>query len=401
MLSFCVSYATNIFVPRVTSPQKEHCLPVIKLYALSDAKQIAEIIEGERGKMMKRIIATAVSLIMVISLCACGGTSTTAASPAASPAESSKVATPTDYHLELKLSHVFGPTEQLAISVQEAADNIREKTKGAIDIQCYPNSQLPTYKDGLEQCASGANFISVEDPSYIGDYVPDFKALVGPMMCSNIQEYEYLIQTDLVKDMVKKLEADNIKVLALDYFSGFRFMKTNKVINTPEDLKGMKIRVPKSDLFVNTLNAMGANAIPMGWDETLSAVSQGVVDGLEGTMSDFRYDGSGEVASVGSLTNHLIGVCGVYIGLDVWEKIPAEYQQIIQEEFTASGKRMIETIESSYEEDKKNLEESGHTFNEVNVDAFAANFGPVYKAIAGTTPGIYDTLKAEIAKMPK
>ena len=372
------------------------------------------IFYGKRGKnCMKKILALILTVGMLAGLLAgCGGSQTAAPAAPAAPAasgssttssggSSSTSAAPSDYHLELKLSHVFGPTEQLAISVQEAADNIREKTNGAIDIQCYPNSQLPVYKDGLEQVASGANFISVEDPSYIGDYVPDFKALVGPMMCSSIQEYEYLLETDLVKGMIKKLEDDNIKVLALDYFSGFRFMKTNKVIRTPEDLKGMKIRVPKSDLFVNTLNAMGANAVPMGWDETLSAVSQGVVDGLEGTMSDFRYDGSGEVASVGSLTNHLIGVCGVYIGLNVWNSIPAEYQKVIQEEFTASGKRMVETIENSYAEDMAYLEANGHTFNEVDVDSFAPGFKAVYDAIEGTTPGIYDTLKAEIAKMPK
>ena len=56
-----------------------------------------------------------------------------------------------DYKLTMRLSHVFGPTEQLAISIQEAADNIREKTGGAIDIQVFHSSQLPTYKDGLEQ----------------------------------------------------------------------------------------------------------------------------------------------------------------------------------------------------------------------------------------------------------
>lgn len=352
---------------------------------------------------MKKILSLTLAAAMALSLVACGGSSAPASSaPAASAPAASEAAPANDYHLELKLSHVFGPTEQLAVSVQEAADNIREKTGGAIDIQCYPNSQLPTYKDGLQQVASGAKFISVEDPSYIGDYVPNFKALVGPMMCASIEEYEYLLETDLVKGWLKELEDDhNIKVLALNYFSGFRFMKTNKEIYTPDDLKGMKIRVPKSDLFVNTLNAMGANAVPMGWDETLQACSSGVVDGLEGTMSDFRYDGSGDVASVGSLTNHLIGVCGVYIGKSVWDEIPAEYQEIIAAEFAASGDRMVDTIQASYEDDKKFLEENGHTFNEVDVDSFAAGFGPVYDAIEGTDPGIYDTLKAEIAKMPK
>lgn len=359
---------------------------------------------------MKKFLAMFLALTMVFALCACG--SQPAQAPAEAPAEEPAAAAPAaeepaaapadDYHLELKLSHVFGPTEQLAVSVQEAADNIREKTNGAIDIQCYPNSQLPTYKDGLEQVASGANFISVEDPSYIGDYVPDFNALVGPMMTSSLAEYDYLLASDLVQGWIKQLEDYNIKVLSLDYFFGYRFMKTNKEIYTPDDLKGMKIRTPKSEMYVNTLNAMGANAIPMGWDETLSAVSQGVVDGLEGTMSDFRYDGSGDVAKVGSLTNHLIGVCGVYIGLDVWNSIPAEYQTIIQDEFDASAQRMCEKIESEYVADKEYCEtELGITFNEVDMDSFAANFGEVYANMKGTTPGIYDTLKGMLAEMPK
>jgi TRAP-type C4-dicarboxylate transport system substrate-binding protein len=329
---------------------------------------------------MKKTLALLLTLVMIVGMFAF--------TPAASA----------DFKLTMRLSHVFGPTEQLAISIQEAADNIREKTGGAIDIQVFHSSQLPTYKDGLEQVASGANFISVEDPSYIADYVPDFNVLVGPMMTSSSDEYEYLINTDTVKEMVKKLEADNIKVLALDYFSGYRFMKTNKEIYTPDDLKGMKIRVPKSQLFVDTLNAMGANAIPLGWDETLSAVTQGVVDGLEGTMDDFLNDGSGEVASVGSLTNHFIGTCGVYFPLNVWETIPEEYQTIIQDEFTASAQRMIEKINSSYEETKAKLEATGHTFNEVDTAAFAAAVAPVYENMKNVTPGLYDEFRAAIAE---
>lgn len=329
---------------------------------------------------MKKTLALILALCMVFSFCAVSAYADN------------------DFKLTMRLSHVFGPTEQLAISIQEAADNIREKTNGAIDIQVFHSSQLPTYKDGLEQVASGANFISVEDPSYIADYVPDFNVLVGPMMTSSSDEYEYLINTDTVKEMVKKLEADNIKVLALDFFSGYRFMKTNKEIYTPDDLKGMKIRVPKSQLFVDTLNAMGANAVPIGWDETLSAVTQGVVDGLEGTMDDFLNDGSGEVASVGSLTNHFIGTCGVYFPLNVWETIPEEYQAIIQEEFTASAQRMIEKINSSYEETKAKLEATGHTFNEVDTDAFAKAVAPVYENMKGVTPGLYDEFRAAIAE---
>ena len=76
--------------------------------------------------------------------------------------------------------------------------------------------------------------------------------------------------------MIKEVEEKHgIKVLALDYIFGFRSLMTNKVITEPKDLKGMKIRVPGSQLFIDTLTAMGANATPLPFSETISAMQQG------------------------------------------------------------------------------------------------------------------------------
>ena len=81
----------------------------------------------------------------------------------------------------------------------------------------------------------------------------------------------------------RKLKEKGIKVLALDYIFGFRNVMTNKVITKPEDMKGLKLRTPGSKLFIDTINAMGATATSLPFSETLSGVSQGVVDGLEGS----------------------------------------------------------------------------------------------------------------------
>lgn len=315
---------------------------------------------------------------------------------------SKEAATGDDYKLVLKMSHVFAPNEQLTKSLDIVIKNIYDRTNGAIEIQHYPQSQLAVYKDGVEQVARGAQFISVEDPSYLGDYVADFNALVGPLMYTSYDEYEYMIQTDLVKGMLKQLEEKHrIKVLALDYIFGFRSMKTNKVIKTPADLKGMKIRTPGSQLFIDTINAMGAIATPMGFSETLSAVQQGVVDGLEGTMDAYGSNGSSEVAKNMALTQHFLGTCGVYINADVFNAIPAEYQKIIQEEYTAGAKQMISEITNNYEKTKARLEAQGNKFNEVDSAAFAKTVESVYANMKGVTPNIFQIMQNELAKMPK
>jgi len=307
-----------------------------------------------------------------------------------------------DYKLVLRMSHVFAPNEQLTKSLEIVIKNIADRTDGAIEIQHYPQSQLAVYKDGVEQVARGADFISVEDPSYLGDYVADFNALVGPMLYKSFDEYEYMIQTDLVKGMLKELEDKHrIKVLALDYIFGFRNMKTNKVITTPADLRGMKIRTPGSQLFIDTINAMGATATPIGFAETLSAVQQGVVDGLEGTMDAYGSNGSSEVAKNMALTQHFLGTCGVYINVDVFNRIPEKYQTIIEEEFTAGAKHMIGEISNNYEATKARLEAQGNKFNEVDSAAFAKTVDVVYANMKGVTPGIYQILQNELAKMPK
>ena len=85
------------------------------------------------------------ALVMVFALCACGSNGDKAAANNNG-----------DYHLVLKLSHVFAPTEQLTIEMQQVAQRIKERTNGAIEIQCYDSSQLAVYKDNIEQVVNGA-----------------------------------------------------------------------------------------------------------------------------------------------------------------------------------------------------------------------------------------------------
>ncbi|MGI9256789.1 MAG: C4-dicarboxylate TRAP transporter substrate-binding protein, partial [Salinispira sp.] len=254
-----------------------------------------------------------------------------------------------DYTLVLRLSHVFSPDEQLTKSMDLVAGRILERTGGAIEIQTFPQAQLPTYKEGVEQVVRGADFISVEDPSFIGDYVADFKALYAPMLYRSFDEYVNLTRMPIVQDMIDQAAEQGIKILALDYIYGFRNLITREVIRTPADLDGLKIRTPGSKSYIDTLTAMGAIATPLPFGETLAAVQQGVVDGLEG--SEFTNIGTrvyeGPAKNVAT-TRHILGTAGVYISTDVWNRIPADYQQIIQEEFTKGAAEMISILKSQH-----------------------------------------------------
>ncbi len=305
------------------------------------------------------------------------------------------------FTITLRLSHVFNVNEELAQSIELVAERINKKTNGAVRVLTYPGGQIATYKDGVEMVVRGAHFISVEDPSYIGDYVPEFTALVGPMLYNDFDEYRELVQTPLVQGWLKKLEDKGIKVLSLEYIFGFRNLITDKVVKTPEDLKGVKLRTPGSKLFIKTLNAMGATATPLPWGETFSALQQGVVDGLEG--SEFTNLGT-KVYETGkknvAFTNHFLGTCGVYISTDVWAKIPAKYQAIIEQEFSYEAEQMIAGLKAKHAQVIKDLEAQGVKFNQIDRAAFEQRTLALYDGeLPGVTVDMYDQIQKELAQI--
>ena len=282
--------------------------------------------------------------------------------------------------------------------MKEATDAINQKLDGQVKFVLYPNGQLPVYKDGLQQVVRGADFIDVDDLSYIGDYVPEFTALAGPMLYQNYDEYVKLMHSDLVTDLKKKAEEKGIKIISLDFIFGFRSIISDKEIKEPADLKGMKIRVPASKLFIDTLNAMGASAVPMSFSETISALQQNVIDGLEGSYATNYLTKTYELRKNMSLTKHFLGTAGVYISTKVWDKLTDEQKAIIQEEFDKAAVNNNKNLVELDKELVKNLENAGVKINEVNLPEFTKLVEPIYKNI-GITDEFYQQLMDEIAKI--
>ena len=138
----------------------------------------------------KRIVLSRYLLALTFAVCGLAGCS--------------KPSSEGDFRIVLRLSHVFSPKEDLAISMETVAKHILHKTGGAVEVLTYPQGQIATYKDGVEMVVRGAHFISVEDPSYIGDYAPEFTALVGPMLYRSYDEYTSLVRTTLVQGWIEK-----------------------------------------------------------------------------------------------------------------------------------------------------------------------------------------------------
>ena len=332
-----------------------------------------------------RVLSLLSVLAFIMLFTACGGEKKAAEEKKAEP-------------LEIKVSYIFKVNEPTHIAMKEATDAINQRLEGQVKFVLFPNGQLPVYKDGLQQVVRGADFIDVDDLSYIGDYVPEFTALAGPMLYQNYDEYVKLMHSDLVADLKKKAEEKGIKIISLDFIFGFRSIISDKEIKEPADLKGMKIRVPASKLFIDTLNAMGASAVPMSFSETISALQQNVIDGLEGSYATNYLTKTYELRKNMSLTKHFLGTAGVYISTKVWDKLTDEQKAIIQEEFDKAAENNNKNLVELDKELVKNLEDAGVKINEVNLPEFAKLVEPIYKNI-GITEEFYKQLMDEMEKI--
>lgn len=333
---------------------------------------------------MKKTIAMLLALAMTLSLCACGGGSKSTASSGTSAGGAASASTAEtdpadDYYLDIKFSNVFQPTEWNYKASEKLAEMITERTEGHITVTYYGQNELDCYGDSVTQAVNGANWMGLEEPSLFADYVGDAAVLIGPMLYNSDDEYNYVMESDIVQDVIDRLAAENIHILDTHYSFGFRSVVTNRDIYTPEDLKGVKLRATSSAMFTKTVECLGATPTPMSFTECLSAISSGVVEGFEGSTSTLAGAGAPyELVKKVALTNHLIATRWLFMPEDLYQSIPEKWRNIIDECAVECGKWEQTSCAEDEDTQKAMLAENGVTWNEVDLDAFTAACAPVY-----------------------
>ena len=307
---------------------------------------------------------------------------------------------PDEFYLDLKFSNVFQPTEWNYKASEKLAQMITERTEGHINVTYYGQNELDCYADSVTQAANGSLWMGLEEPSLFADYVGDCATLIGPMLYNSDEEYNFVMDSDIVADIKARLAEENIHVLDTHYSFGFRSVVTNRDIYTPADLNGVKLRATSSALFTKTVECLGAIPTPMSFTECLSAISSGVVEGFEGSTSTLAGAGAPyELVKKVALTNHLIATRWLFMPEDLYQSIPEKWRNIIDECAVECGMWEQEMCAGDEATQIENLKGHGVTWNEVDLDAFTAACAPVYDWIVeeyGADPELKDKLVAMV-----
>ena len=315
---------------------------------------------------MKKILALVLTLSMVLALCAF--------SPVAFADDAD------DYYIELTYSNVFNPKEWNYKAAEKFAEMVTERTEGHVKVTFHGLNELDCYRDSVVHAVNGDKWIGLEEPSLFADWVGDCAVLVGPMLYNNDEEYNYVMDSDIVKGVKEALAEENIHILDTHYSFGYRSVVTNLDITKPEDLKGVKLRSTTASLFIKTIECLGATPVPMSFTECLSSISSGLVDGFEGSTSTLAGAGAPyELVKKVALTNHFIATRWLFMAEDVYQDMPEKWRNILDECALECGQwEQTSCAEDEAVQIEKMKNEAGVTWNEVDIDAFTEACAPVY-----------------------
>ncbi len=172
-------------------------------------------------------------------------------------------------------------------STQEAlgkkfSELLSEKTNKKYSARLFVNGQLGSEQATVNDVALGTLDMSVVGSSNLAPFSPSMGLFALPYIFENIDQAETVINSDVSERLAEQaLKQANVRVLAWSY-SGFRMLTNSKrPVTTLDDLQGLVIRVPKSEIIIDTYKALGVNPTPVAWSETFTALQQGVVDGQE------------------------------------------------------------------------------------------------------------------------
>jgi C4-dicarboxylate-binding protein DctP len=230
----------------------------------------------------------------------------------------------------IKFSHVVAvdtPKGQAAEYFKKLAE---ERTKGAVKVEVYPNSQLYKDKEELEALQLGSVQMLAPVTSKFGPLgLKEFEALDLPYMFTSSEALHKVTRGPIGQGLLKKLESKGIVGLAF-WDNGFRVISANKPMRRPEDMKGLKIRINASKVNEAMMRAVGALPQTMAFSEVYTALQTGVVDGADGPISNLYTQKHYEVQKHVVMTDHTYSGYAVIVNKKFWDGLPADVRTALQ-----------------------------------------------------------------------
>lgn len=231
----------------------------------------------------------------------------------------------------LKLGHALDTGHSVHKAMVYIDERLAYYSNGKMRVEIYPSGQLGSERELVELLQIGSLAMTKVSSSPLESFVPEMKIFSLPYVFRDKAHYERVLASDIGKSLL--LAPEKVRLRGMGYYdAGSRsFYTTDRAIRSPADLKGLKIRVQKSETSVQMIAAMGGAATPISWGELYTALQQGVVDGAENNPPSLYLSRQFEVCKYYTLDEHTAVPDILLMSLHIWEGLTPEQQGWLQQ----------------------------------------------------------------------
>ena len=280
-------------------------------------------------------------------------------------------------------------------AVKAMGSELSKATNGKLCIEVYHSAQLGEEKDTIEQTQFGVIDLNRISLGPFNNIIEETKIPSLPYIFRSTQHMHRVMDGPVGKEILASFDDHDLVGLAF-YDGGSRsFYNSQKPINSMADLAGLKFRVMQSDLFVDMVSAVGANATPMPYGEVYSSIQTGVIDGAENNWPSFESSGHYEVAGYYTLDQHLIVPEVLVMAKSSYEKLSNEEQQAVRAAAKASVPIMRDLWAAREKVSEAKVRAAGvQIVSDIDKTPFIEAMGPVYEKYVTS-----DKLKSLVARI--
>ncbi|TQS70863.1 TRAP transporter substrate-binding protein [Rhodobacteraceae bacterium] len=286
-------------------------------------------------------------------------------------------ATTADAKTRLRLANALSEDHPTSTALKQFADEVDDRTDGEVTIRLFLNGVLGSEREVLEQLQNGAVDITRVNAGNLENFAPIFKAFTLPYIFKS-EDHFYRVMSGPVADQVYNATKDS-GFTGLTFFdSGARsFYTSDRAIETPDDLKGEKIRVMDSNSSIRMVEMMGGTPTPMPYGEIYTSLQQGVIDGAENNVTALTIGRHGEVAKYYSADEHLRIPDFLVISNSAMDKLTDEQQQIVKEAAVHATESFRGIWDEAISQARSEAEDMGVTFVEPDQAPFREKVMPL------------------------
>ena len=275
------------------------------------------------------------------------------------------------------------------VAMHKFADLIEERTEGRVTLKMFDNGVLGSQPDAIEQVRIGGLEIGNFNLGPIGPIAPAANVVSLPFIFKDVEHMHRVLDGEGGAQISAGMEEKGLIPLAW-YDAGARsFYNTQKPIETPADLEGMKVRVMNNDLYSGMVAEMGGNPSPMAFAEVFQSLKTGVVDGAENNWPSYESTRHFEVAGFYSVSEHLIIPECLCINADAFNELPEEDQAIVKEAALESADLQRDLWAERETTSREKVIAAGVQVNEIaDKSAFQEAMVPVYDTYLADNPDL-------------